>query len=216
MNAGLPTALTPRLRGVIHAYAFYVAIVGGVALIIAAQGSRERVGAAIYTFGLAGMLGASALYHRVCAAWPPARRIWLRRIDHAMIAVLCAATATPIALIALDGALATILLVAVWTGAVGAIAIALFWPEAPRGLRAGVYLALGWAGVAAMPALADHAVAALVLLAAGGLLYSAGAIIYAFRRPDPWPRTFGFHEVFHTLVVAAAALHFVAVGIVVL
>jgi hemolysin III len=210
----VPEPLKPRFRGVLHQYAFFVAIVLGSALVIAAEGTRERVAALVYASGLAGLLGTSALYHRI--TWPPRARLWMRRLDHSMIFVLIASTVTPIALLALEDPLRTVLLAVVWGGALAGVLMVLLWPSAPKWVSAVVYCAVGWSGVMAMPELAEYAVAALILLAIGGLLYTAGAVVYALGRPDPAPRVFGYHEVFHALVLAAAALHFAAVGIVVL
>jgi hemolysin III len=212
--AGVPDVLKPRWRGVLHQYAFFVAVVAGAALVIAADGSRARIGALVYALGLAGLLGTSALYHRV--TWAPRARMWMRRLDHSMIFVLIAATVTPIALLALDGTLRVVLLALVWGGAAIGVALSLLWPRAPKWVSAVVYCAVGWSGVVALPELAGYALPALALLAAGGVLYTAGAVVYALGRPDPAPRVFGYHEVFHALVVAAAALHYAAVGIVVL
>jgi hemolysin III len=210
----VPEVLKPRFRGVLHQYAFFVAIVLGSALVIAAEGARERVAALVYTFGLAGLLGTSALYHRI--TWPPRARLWMRRLDHSMIFVLIAATVTPIALLALENPLRTVLLAVVWGGALAGVAMCLLWPSCPKWVSAVVYCAVGSSGVMAIPELAGYGVGALVLLATGGVLYTVGAVVYAVGRPDPAPRVFGYHEVFHALVVAAAALHFAAVGIVVL
>jgi len=205
----------PRLRGVLHQYAFLFAVVLGAALVLAAEGPRERAAAAIYAAGLVGLLGTSALYHRI--DWPTARmRTWMRRLDHSMIFVLIAATTTPIALLALDDPLGTVLLVVVWSGALAGVALALLWPGAPKWVSALAYVAVGWSGAIAMPGLAAYAAVALALVAAGGVMYTAGAVVYALGRPDPAPAVFGYHEVFHALVVAAAALHFAAVAIVVL
>lgn len=199
----------PRLRGVSHAVAFLLAIAASTVLVVLAPAGRATIAAAIYGAGLVALFGGSALYHR----WPgPAR--WkpvLQRIDHSTIFVFIAASYTPIALVVLHGTLAWVLLAVAWTGAVAGVAFSLGWIAAPRAVVAGSYLLLGWVAVIAIPQLvAELAVAPLVLLGAGGLLYSAGAIIYARQRPDPWPRTFGFHEVFHALVIAAATAHFVA------
>jgi hemolysin III len=205
----------PRLRGVLHQYAFFVAVVLGAALVVAADPGEERLAAGVYALGLAGLLGTSALYHRV--TWPsPRAQAWMRRLDHSMIFVLIAATTTPIALLALDDPLGTVLLIVVWSGALAGVGQALLWPAAPRWFTAAAYVLVGWSGVIAMPGLAAEAWVALALVAAGGVLYTVGAVVYALQRPDPRPLVFGFHEVFHALVVAAAALHFAAVGVVVL
>ena len=202
-------ALVPRLRGVSHAFAFVLAIAGAAVLIALAPAGRATVASAIYGAGLIALFGGSALYHR----WPgrPRWKPLLQRIDHSTIFVFIAASYTPIALVVLHGTLAWVLLVVAWAGAAAGVAFSLGWIAAPRAVIAGSYLALGWVAVIAIPQLLDELPAApLVLLAVGGLLYSTGAVIYARQRPDPWPQTFGFHEVFHALVIAAASAHFAA------
>ena len=202
----------PRLRGVLHQYAFFVAMVAGAVLVLMAPDGRATVAAAVYAVGLAGLLGTSALYHRV--TWPPRARRWMRRVDHTMIFVLIAATTTPFALLVVDEPLGTIVLVTVWGGAALGAVVKLVWIDAPKWLSAAAYIALGWVSVVAMPQILDRAgVAALVLLAAGGLAYTAGAVVYALQRPDPAPKVFGYHEIFHALVVLAAIAHFVAVAL---
>ena len=214
-DVSIPEVLKPRWRGVLHQYAFFVAVILGSLLVLFADGPRARVAAGIYVVGLAGLLGTSALYHRV--TWASNRaRMWMRRLDHSMIFVLIAATATPLAVLVLDDPLRTVLLCVAWGGTAAGVLLNLLWPMAPKWLSSAVYLAIGWSGVAAMPSLAGYAWAALALMAAGGILYSIGAVVYALGRPDPAPKVFGYHEVFHLLVVVAAALHFAAVGIVVL
>jgi hemolysin III len=201
----------PRMRGVLHQYAFFVSVVLGAVLVIVAPDGRARLAALIYAFAVSGLLGTSALYHRV--TWPPRARAWMRRLDHSMIFVLIAGTYTPFALLVLDGTLAHAILIVVWAGALGGIVLNLVWITAPRWLIAAVYVALGWVAVAAMPALADKLGASgVALLMAGGLLYTAGAVIYATKRPNPSPEVFGYHEIFHALVVAAAAAHFAVVA----
>jgi len=203
--------MKPRLRGVSHQYAFYVAIAAGAALVVLARGAEARVAVAVYALSLCAMFGASALYHRI--DWPPRASIWLRRLDHSMIFVLVAGTYTPFALLVLEPALGWTLLAIVWAGAIAGVVVSLVWIDAPRWLTAVLYVVLGWLGVMALPELWDRAGAmAVALLATGGVLYTVGALVYARRRPDPAPRTFGFHEVFHALVIAAAASHFVAVA----
>jgi hemolysin III len=200
----------PRLRGVSHAVAFFLAVAAAIVVIVLAPTNRATVAVAIYGAGLIALFGGSALYHR----WPgPARyKPMLQRIDHSTIFVFIAASYTPIALVVLHGALAWVILGIAWTGAAAGVVFSLGWIDSPRALVAGSYLALGWVAILALPQLFDQLrPAPLVLLATGGLLYSAGAIIYTTRRPDPWPRTFGFHEIFHALVIAAAAAQYVAV-----
>jgi hemolysin III len=203
--------LRPRLRGVIHAYAFWVALGAGAALVAVAHGSRARSAAAVYAIGLCGLFAGSAVYHRW--RWDPRWRPLLRRIDHSTIFIFIAASYTPVALLVLHGPLSKIVLIVVWAGALGGIIFSLAWITAPRVLVAGTYLALGWVAVIVTPQLIKHAgVAPTVLIAVGGLLYSVGATVYALKRPDPWPATFGFHEIFHTLVTTAALVHFVAIA----
>lgn len=202
--------LVPRLRGVSHAFAFVLSVLAAVVLIVLAPAGRATVAAAIYGAGLIALFGGSALYHR----WPGPARVKpvLQRIDHSTIFVFIAASYTPIALIVLRGPLVSVLLSVAWTGAAMGVAFSLGWIQAPRAVIAASYLALGWVAVIAIPQLlAELQAAPLVLLGTGGLLYSIGAVIYARQRPDPWPRTFGFHEIFHALVIAAAAAHYVAV-----
>jgi hemolysin III len=201
----------PRLRGVLHQYAFFVSLVLGAVIVVFAPDGKARVAAAIYAFAVSGLLGTSALYHRV--TWRPRARAWMRRLDHSMIFVLIAGTYTPFSLLVLDGTLANAILIVVWAGALGGIVLNLLWTTAPKWLSATVYIALGWVAVAAMPALARELGAVGVgLVMLGGLMYTAGAIIYAMGRPNPAPATFGYHEIFHALVVAAAAAHFAVVA----
>lgn len=211
----VPEILKPKMRGVLHAYAFFAALGAGTMLVAAADGGSERLAATIYAAGLAGLLGTSALYHRV--TWSSERtRMWMRRLDHSMIFVLIAATATPVALLVLEDPLRTVLLAIGWGGAGAGVMLSLLWPAAPKWVNAVTYIGVGWSGLVALPNLAESHFAALVLIGVGGLLYSIGAVVYASGRPDPWPGTFGYHEVFHALVTFAALLHFVAVCLVVL
>jgi hemolysin III len=211
---GPTTPLKPRLRGVSHQYAFFVAVVLGAVLVFRARGSTGTVATAIYACGICGLFGISALYHRV--TWSPRARAWMRRLDHSMIFVFIAASYTPVAVLVLDDRLATIVLAIVWGGAAAGVILKLVWITAPRWLSALLYVALGWVAVTTVPTLWSTlgwpAVGAFGL---GGLLYTAGAVVYARRRPDPWPRVFGYHEIFHALVIAAAALHFAAIALVI-
>jgi hemolysin III len=202
-------SVIPRLRGVIHAWAFWIALGVAVVLVAIAEGATARVAALVYGAGLCVLFGASALYHRW--RWNPRWRPVLRRADHGAIFVFIAASYTPVALLVLSGSLRIAVLAIAWVGALAGVAFSIAWITAPRVLVAGTYLALGWVAVVAVPQLVDRLpVAPLALLAAGGVLYSTGAAVYAARRPDPWPRVFGFHEVFHAFVIAAALAHFVA------
>ena len=205
-------AVKPRLRGVSHMYGALVSVPLGVALVIAAPNGKATLAAAIYALAVTGLLTTSATYHRIDWRRPRARA-WMRRLDHSMIFVLIAGTYTPFSLLVLDGALATAVLIAVWAGALGGIVLNLVWVTAPKWLTATVYVALGWVAVIAMPELADRLGAGgVALLMGGGLLYTAGAVIYAAQRPNPAPQVFGYHEIFHALVLAAAAAHFAVVA----
>jgi hemolysin III len=204
MMAASPQLIVPRLRGVSHGIAFLIALAAATVVIVLAPAGRATVAVAIYGAGLTALFGASALYHR----WPgPARlRPVLQRVDHSTIFIFIAACDTPIALIVLHGLLVWVVLALAWTGAGAGVVLTLGTTRAPRSLLAGSYLALGWITVIAVPELlSELGPAPVILLAAGGLLYSAGAAVYAAQRPDPWPRTFGFHEIFHALVILAAA-----------
>ena len=205
----------PRFRGVLHQYAFFASLVVGVLLVVGADGGIPRLSAFVFAASVAAMLGVSALYHRV--VWPPAPRRWIRRLDHAAIFLLIAGTYTPFGLVALDGSWRVTVLAIAWTGALAAIVLKVAWIDAPRWVAALVAVCLGWVGVVALPEVHDSVgLTPLMLLGVGGLLYSAGAIIYALRRPDPAPSIFGYHELFHALVVAAAACQYVAVALFVL
>lgn len=212
VGSGSPPALVkPRFRGVSHQYAFFLAAALGTVLVLLANGSRARTAAAVYACGVCGLFGVSALYHR--GAWSPRTQRRLRRADHSMIFCFIAASYTPFALLVLHGTLALVLLVAVWSGAVAGVVLKVAWLDAPDWLAALLYVLLGWTAVVAGPELYD----ALGPLRAGGLLlgglfYTAGAVVYARQRPDPVPHVFGYHELFHGLVIAAAAVHFAVIA----
>lgn len=194
----------PRLRGVSHQGAFFVALGAGAVLVTLAA---ERGPVAIYVASLLVMLGTSAAYHR--GAWSErARRLW-QRADHAAIFVFIAGTYTPLCVLAMPGADGRFLLALIWSGAGLGVLRALLWPDAPRWIASALYVAVGWTMVLALPAV-ERATgpALLAVILAGGVCYTVGAIVYALRRPDPWPRTFGYHEVFHALTIVAVVLHF--------
>ena len=177
----------------------------------AAHSGRPRTAAAIFAFSVVACFGASALYHRV--TWTPRVRPWMRRMDHAGVYLLIAGTYTPVSLLALDGAWRPVVLTIVWTGAIAAIVLKFAWVDAPKWLAAAIGLALGWVAVVALPELARHvSAAAVVLLIIGGLAYTAGAIVYARRRPDPAPAVFGYHELFHALTIVGVACQYVAIA----
>jgi hemolysin III len=209
--ADVAAKVKPRLRGVSHFWAFFVALAAGAVLVLTAPGGKATLAAAIYGGSLSALFGVSALYHRV--DWRPAARRWMRRLDHSMIFLLIAGTVTPFALLVLDGPLATALLIAVWAGAAAGIVVELIWIDAPKWVAAVVYMTVGWIGALGFPAVvAEAGLAAGALIALGGALYTVGAVIYARQRPDPSPAVFGYHEIFHALVIAAAAAHFAAVA----
>jgi hemolysin III len=206
MSATAAAAEKPLLRGVSHEIAAGLALVGWVALALVAAPGRARVAANVYGASLFTLFVISALYHR--PTWQPRARRLMRRLDHSAIFFLIAGTYTPICLL-LPPATGKPLLAIVWGGAVAGMLQSLLWVGAPKTLSAAIYVALGWVVVAVLPtvfgALGPGAIA---LLLAGGAAYTVGAVVYATRRPDPFPRVFGYHEVFHALVIAAAACHF--------
>ena len=202
----------PRLRGVSHQWAFFVSVALGAALVVAAPSGQPRLAAAIYALSVATLFGTSALYHRITWVSQAARR-WLRRLDHSMIFFLIAGTYTPFALLVLEGDLATVILIVVWAGALAGVLMKLVWIDAPKALVAVTYVMLGWVAVAAFPTMIERlGVTASTLVAVGGLLYTLGALVYAFQRPDPAPSVFGYHEVFHALVILAAALQYAVIA----
>ncbi len=196
----------PRMRGWMHAVAAPISLVAGIVLVIAARGSRVPL--VIYTVTLVAMFGTSAAYHR--GRWSAAgRRVW-QRLDHSTIFIFIAGSYTAYAAVALPSGKATVILVVVWIGAVVGVGLQLFWPSAPRWFSAPSYAVLGWVSVFVLPELLHHGgVAALTMLCVGGALYSLGAVAYAIRRPNPFPSTFGYHEVFHACVVVAAVCHYI-------
>jgi hemolysin III len=205
----------PRLRGVLHQYSFFVSVVGGLVLVLAASSGLAQIASAVYAAALAGLFGVSALYHRL--SWRPRAHGWMRRLDHAMIFLLIAGTYTPMALLALPGTVGPLLLTIVWAATIAGIVFSLVWITAPRWVSVVLYVLLGWLAVVALPDLVGHvSLTTLLLFGLGGMVYSAGALVYATGRPDPAPTVFGYHEVFHALTIAAAAMHFAAVASVVL
>jgi hemolysin III len=202
----------PRFRGVSHQWAFFVSALLGVILIIAAPTGRATFACAVYALTVVAMFGVSALYHRHDWVSATARR-WMRRLDHSTIFLLIAGTYTPFALLVLHGTLATVILIAVWGGGLAGIVLNLIWVDAPKWVTALVYVVLGWVAVAAFPQLADRiGLAGICLVAAGGVLYTLGAVVYATKWPDPAPAVFGYHEIFHVLVIGAAAIHYSVVA----
>jgi hemolysin III len=200
----------PLLRGVSHELAAGVALFAWLALALFAASTRALVAANVYGVSLVSLFVVSAVYHR--PTWTPRSRLFMRRLDHAAIFLLIAGTYTPMCLLLVPGT-GRVILAVVWSGAALGIVQSVFWVHAPKPLVAAAYVVLGWVVVPVLPTLSGTLGAgAVALLAAGGGLYTLGAVIYATRRPDPFPRVFGYHEIFHALVIAAAACHFTVVA----
>lgn len=200
--------LRPTWRGWIHAGTFPVAIVAGIVLIVVAEGAAAKWAAAVFMATSLLLFGNSALYHRF--DWGPTTKAVLKRIDHANILLLIAGTYSPIAVLALPPGKGTLLLVLVWSGALAGILFRVFWIHAPRWLYVALYLLLGWAAVMYLVDLMNANLAMMILVIVGGLLYTGGAIVYAMKKPNPWPGHFGFHEIFHVCTVLAFLCHWTA------
>lgn len=183
---------------------------------VAAPAGRATLATTIYAVSVSALFGVSALYHRITWESTEARR-WMRRLDHTMIFFLIAGTYTPFCLLVLDGTLATAILCAVWGGALAGVVLNLVWIDSPKWVTAAVYIAVGWVAIIAFPKLTSElGVMAIVLLGLGGVLYTLGAVVYARKKPDPSPAVFGYHEIFHALVIAAAALQYAVIAFYVL
>ena len=207
-------AVRPRLRGWLHAGAAPLSVAAGIVLVCLAPPGAPRLAAAVYALTCTLLFGVSAVYHR--REWGPRTYAVLRRLDHANIFLIIAGTYTPFAVLLLHGSQRSWLLSLVWSGAVVGVLFRVLWTDAPRWLYVPIYLALGWVAVAYLPAFLHHGgIAVLVLIATGGVLYSLGALVYGVKRPDPSPRWFGFHEVFHSLTIAAWTVQYVAASMVV-
>lgn len=200
------TRVKPRLRGVSHEGAFYTAAVIGPVITIMAPPGATRFAVALYSVCLIGLFGVSAVFHRV--TWSPVARRRMRRLDHSMIFVFIAGTYTPVAGLTLGHTQATLVLSMAWAGALAGVVVKLLWLDAPRVVAASLYVAVGWVAVVALPGLwVALGVVGFALLLAGGVLYTIGAVVFARRRPDPFPSVFGYHEVFHAFVILAALCH---------
>ncbi|MFB7588094.1 hemolysin III family protein [Streptomyces sp. NPDC056169] len=203
----------PRLRGWLHAGMFPAVIVAGVVLVALSDSPRARIACGIYVLTACLLFGISALYHR--GNWGPRGEAVLRRLDHANIFLIIAGTYTPLTLLLLPDSTGEPLMWAVWAAATAGIAFRVFWVGAPRWLYTPCYIAMGWAAVFFLPDfMRTGGIAVLVLVIVGGLLYSAGGVIYGIKRPNPSPRWFGFHEVFHSLTLAAFIVHYVGISLV--
>lgn len=202
----------PRMRGWLHTYAFFVAVVCGVVLCSLAAtrpGVAPVVSCVIYSLTVCALFGVSALYHR--RVWSPRGYLVMRRLDHSMIFIFIAGTYTPFSVLLLSKPTATTILAIVWGGALVGVALKLVYTRAPRWMGAILYIALGWVAVVVLPDfLRAGGVPVLVLLAAGGVAYTAGAVLYALRKPNPWPTVFGHHEFFHACTLVAAICHHIA------
>jgi hemolysin III len=209
------SAVRPRFRGVSHRIAFFLALPLAAVLGLEVQTSAGRVAAIAFGTSVAAMFGASALYHTV--TWPETTRRWMRRLDHAGIYALIAGTYTPVGLLVLKGNWRLAVLGIVWIGAATAIALKFLWVDGPKWLSAAIGIALGWVAVVVFPQIIDRVgIAGSLLVLAGGIAYTAGAVVYALRRPDPFPTVFGYHEVFHALVIVAVACQYSAIAFFVL
>jgi hemolysin III len=209
------SAERPRFRGVSHRIAFFLTLPLAALLALEVDTASGRVAAIAFGASVAAMFGASALYHTV--TWPDAKRRWLRRLDHAGIYALIAGTYTPVGLLVLNGNWQLAVLGIVWIGAASAIALKFLWVDGPKWLSAAIGVALGWVAVVVFPQILDRiGIAGSLLVLAGGIAYTAGALVYALRRPDPSPAVFGYHEVFHALVIVAVACQYSAIAFYVL
>src|SRR5207249_4222867 len=203
VDAAPERLVKPRLRGVFHELGFYAAAAVGVVLVVTAEPGRARIAGAVFASCVAVCFGASAVYHR--PTWRPRARAWLARLDHAGVYLLIAGSYAPFGLIVLSRGWAIPVLAVIWGGALVAIVMKLFWVQAPKWLSAAIGLTLGWVGVVVFPQLLKLSLVAILLVVATGLFYTAGAVVYARRRPDPRPQVFGYHELFHVLTLAAVA-----------
>lgn len=204
--------IKPRLRGWLHAATWPLALAAFVVLLVLAPSTRSRAGVAVYMISALLLFGVSAVYH--VGRWGPRAEVLLKRFDHANIFLLIAGSYTPFALILLEPSDAAWLLTLVWVGAIGGVAFRVFWVHAPRWLYTPIYVVLGWAALLWLDEFAAAAsTAVLVLIIVGGALYSLGAVVYGLRYPNPFPRWFGFHEVFHTLTIAAFVVHYVGISL---
>jgi hemolysin III len=203
----------PRLRGWLHLYAAGVSLIAGLTLVsvsAALRGGHAALATSVYAVTVTLLFGTSALYHR--RNWGPVGHQVMKRLDHSMIFVFIAGSYTPFEVLTLPRTSSVVVLIVVWSGALFGVSVKLAWPHGPRWLSVPLYIALGWVAVFVLPQLLhSFGVAAFVMIALGGILYTLGALAYGFKRPDPYPATFGFHEVFHLCTLLAAGCHYIAV-----
>jgi hemolysin III len=203
--------IKPRLRGYFHQESFYFALGASLMLLFSTTTLAAFVAKLIYCLSLTGLLGVSALYHRV--HWLPAKRVWMKRLDHSFIFILIAGTGTPIIYLGLPAEFSGKLLLTVWVAALAGVAQSLFFIHAPKWLSAILYIGVGWV---VLPYLGDFYRAlgtfSVGLILGGGVIYSLGAVVYALKKPNPYPRVFGYHEIFHLFVTIAATMHFMAIA----
>jgi channel protein, hemolysin III family len=207
----IPKLVKPLLRGHFHQAAFFFAMGACAMLISQSHNAREAVAMVVYSLGLVTLFGISALYHR--PTWSPGPRAWMRRLDHAAIFVMIAGTGTPLSLLAISEESGNKLLMIFWGAAIIGIIQSVVWVNAPKLLSAILYVLMGWLAVPYLPEIqAALGTGSIVLLLAGGVIYTLGALVYAFKTPNPWPAVFGYHEIFHLMVIIAAVLHFLVIA----
>ncbi|MCW2949728.1 MAG: hemolysin family protein [Thermoleophilia bacterium] len=199
----------PLLRGVSHACGAFLAVVALVVLVAEAGAPLQLVGATVFGAGALAMLTTSALYHRI--RWRPSAHRWVKKLDHSMIFVLIASTYTPFILVGFHGSVRIMAICAIWSLTAVGVVLRLTVSDLPRALQVAIYLGLGWGALTLIPAMHGQPVHVYVLAVIGGLLYTFGGVVYLLRRPNPFPRVFGFHEVFHACVIAAVACHYAAI-----
>ena len=208
----LVAAVKPKLRGWLHAGTAPLALVAGIVMICLAPAGRPKVGAVVFTITAVLLFATSAVYHR--GTWSSRAQLLLKRMDHSNIFLIIAGTYTPFALTLLPMAQARTLLVIVWSGAIGGVLFRVFWTSAPRWLYTPIYVALGWVAIFYFgPFLRAGGVTVITLITVGGALYTLGAVVYGTKHPNPFPRWFGFHEIFHAFTVAAFVVHYIAASI---
>lgn len=215
----LKAEIKPKLRGWLHLTTAPLTLAAGIVLIALSPNAATRTASALFTGSALILFTVSAIYHT--GTWSPRTWAFLRRFDHSNIFLLIAGSYTPFAVILLDGTQQTVLLTTVWTGAVLGVGFRVFWTDAPRWLYVPLYIALGWAAIFFIPSFFDGAtrlgvgigIATFTLIVVGGALYTFGGVVYGFKRPNPWPRWFGFHEVFHTFTILAFVAHYVGVSL---